>query len=625
MNAVLSWSIQSIVVTAAMIPVVKLLSRLFRHRPAIQHALWVVVLLKFVTPSIVAWPWQLSDLPGGVPSHMLEQTAALSSTNPPPSSLSTASTTKAPGRLVGLEQSRVSQSFAFGISGVGAMQAMAGTLMSVWLVGALVFAARQYRLLNQQAVLVRRGIVAPPTLSDAVREVALQFGLRPIPLLVVPGISSPFVWCLGQLKLAWPEHMLHGETVVFTRSIIAHELAHVCRRDHWVVWLELIAATIWWWNPLVWLVRRNLRASAEMACDSLALTAYPEDRCAYAELLLALSTVSKKGSPALVLCVGSSTPRHFERRMSMIVSDLVSGKLSAGGILLAGLLALVSVPTWSFGQANEGGQSTARSAGRAKQPDSPQSGSEIKAADKRNFAVYPIKTTLQRKQMGWSTEDQANARAYVAINGMAVVDDAGVIDEKALDLDALRKALAPYADHQNGVVFINVKYNSFPARNHNAEQLVVWGLEGFGRDTGFKSARAYVTYFNDRRFDWAKEIALVNEKVAGRADDDEEPIGDDLVKVYAVRTAFSAFLTGADCIVEVLAVPNDDGKSLLTQTVHQAIVKYVGEAKLWDKKRVVFGVRLTTLKEPSQRDRLFGELDALAKSLGFSASSVATR
>ena len=263
-----------------------------------------------------------------------------------------------------------------------------------------------------------------------------QFGLRPIPLLVVQSISSPFVWCLGRLKLAWPEHMLQGETVAFTRSIIAHELAHLRRRDHWVAWLELVAATIWWWNPLFWFVRRNLRASAEMACDALALTAYPEDRCAYAELLLSLSTASKKRSPALVLCVGSSTPRYFERRMSMIVSDLVSGKLSAGGILLAGLLALVSVPTWSFGQANERGQSTARSAGRAKQPDSPQSGSEIKAADKRNFAVYPIKTTLQRQQMGWSTEDQANARAYVAINGMAVVNDAGVIDEKALDLDA---------------------------------------------------------------------------------------------------------------------------------------------------------------------------------------------
>jgi len=38
--------------------------------------------------------------------------------------------------------------------------------------------------------------------------------------------------------------------VVRSRGIIAHELAHMHRRDHWITWLELGASIPWWWNPL---------------------------------------------------------------------------------------------------------------------------------------------------------------------------------------------------------------------------------------------------------------------------------------------------------------------------------------------------------------------------------------
>lgn len=624
MSAVLWWCLQNMTMTAVMIAIVMLFSLAFQNRPAVQHVLWVVVLLKFVTPSIVAWPWQLPNVYGGAASPVSHFFNAEPPIDSLPANDSTPGRTEAREDLANPEQSRMFQDFPSGMSNIGAVQVMAGALMSVWLTGTLVFGWRQYRLLKKQALLVRRGTIAPPTLSNAVQEVALQLGMRPVPLLIVRGISSPFVSCLGRLTLAWPEHLLHFDSIASSHSILAHELAHIHRRDHWIAWIELVATAIWWWNPLFSYVRKNLRSSAEMACDAVALDLYPDHRCLYAELLLELSAVSENGASALVLEVSAGTPSSLERRMSMIVSELVSGRLSVGGMLLAALLALVSVPTWSLGDSNDGKEATARPADGPEQISPSAAGSDTKVADSRNFAVYPIKTSLQRKYMGWSKEDQANARAYVAINGMAVVNDAGAIDESALDLDALRKALAPYVNRQNGVVFLNVAYKHFPARNHNAEQLVVWGLEGFGRDCGFKLARGSVTYFNDRSFDWTKQITSVNQKTGGTADDDEEAIGDALVNVYAVRTAFSSFLTGADCIVDVLALPNEDGPSVLSKAAQQSITKYVGEANVRDKNKIVFSVRFSNLKE-AQRDRLFGETDALAKSLGFSASSVATR
>lgn len=47
---------QNTLTTTALVVVVAIGCRLGRFRPAAQHALWVVVLVKFALPPIVCWP-----------------------------------------------------------------------------------------------------------------------------------------------------------------------------------------------------------------------------------------------------------------------------------------------------------------------------------------------------------------------------------------------------------------------------------------------------------------------------------------------------------------------------------------------------------------------------------------
>ena len=75
--------------------------------------------------------------------------------------------------------------------------------------------------------------------------------------------TRPLVLLPASILTATPPEMLD--------AIIAHELAHIRRGDHWVAWLELAAGVVWWWNPLFWFTRKRLRESAEMACDALAI------------------------------------------------------------------------------------------------------------------------------------------------------------------------------------------------------------------------------------------------------------------------------------------------------------------------------------------------------------------
>ena len=41
-------------------------------------------------------------------------------------------------------------------------------------------------------------------------------------------------------------------------AILAHELAHVRRKDHWVRLLELVVTTLFWWHPAVWWACRRI-------------------------------------------------------------------------------------------------------------------------------------------------------------------------------------------------------------------------------------------------------------------------------------------------------------------------------------------------------------------------------
>ena len=80
------------------------------------------------------------------------------------------------------------------------------------------------------------------------------------------------------------------------RAVLLHELAHVRRRDVGLQLCVHVIAALWWFQPLVWILRRMLRLESELACDTEALASGLQPSQYAAELLAVAKAAGAAGS-----------------------------------------------------------------------------------------------------------------------------------------------------------------------------------------------------------------------------------------------------------------------------------------------------------------------------------------
>ena len=344
------WIFQSLVTTAALAALVAVVCRFGRIGPVARHALWVLVLVKFVMPPLVVWPWAAPDPLRLARSEAHEIRRGLA---PDAGPLVAAGALSQPLSVTGIVPAPDPSPPAALPAVIDSISAW--TLLAfVWIAGSLclgvVEVVRQARLARR----VRMAAPADSSITRRVEKLASELGVPPVPVVALTGTTSPAVWCLGRPRLLWPA-ALRTDNQACIDGIIVHELAHIKRRDHVVGWLELVAGLVWWWNPLFWSVRRALREQAELACDAWVISALPDGRRAYAESLLALSSPGAPAPPpmAAVMGVRASSRRVLERRLVMIMNGRASLRLPSAGLLALALLAAATLPAWATGTADD--------------------------------------------------------------------------------------------------------------------------------------------------------------------------------------------------------------------------------------------------------------------------------
>ncbi len=110
----------------------------------------------------------------------------------------------------------------------------------------------------------------------------------PVPLLLSSQVASPCLVGWVNPCLLLPTGLVQELTENELKLVFFHELAHLRRRDVAVNWVLSAVQIFHWFNPLVWLVTRELRTAREEACDAAALATTPGANRSYGETILKL-------------------------------------------------------------------------------------------------------------------------------------------------------------------------------------------------------------------------------------------------------------------------------------------------------------------------------------------------
>ncbi len=131
------------------------------------------------------------------------------------------------------------------------------------------------------------GAVQCPELEEMLVRLAQELGVkRQVRLMVTQSRIGPAVVGLWRPTILLPAAIAEARSPAELEPILAHELIHIRRGDLWIGLLQLLAAIVWWFHPLVWLTGRRLKFEMEQCCDEEVLAELNCDPRLYAAGLL---------------------------------------------------------------------------------------------------------------------------------------------------------------------------------------------------------------------------------------------------------------------------------------------------------------------------------------------------
>ncbi len=304
---------------------------LLKKRPEIRHSLWLLVLLRLLAPPV--WTLPLPALPAAwTPERLSAAVSWPSASNwlsaPPPA----APLPAAPSAAAAVAPS----------AGRGFNVDPWAVACSAWALGSVAyFGVQAWRAWRFRRWMTGSG-ETPAELAAAFADIARRLNVDPPPRLrVVSAAVSPMLWGLGRrATVLFPAELLQRLAPEARDTLLAHELAHYRRGDHWVRLFEIVALGVFWWHPVAWWARRGIETAEEECCDSWVVGGLGASPRRYAEALLGAIDFLAEGAAGPVrrrvpAASGADRAANLLRSRLIALMDVEQPRRLRGGARLA--------------------------------------------------------------------------------------------------------------------------------------------------------------------------------------------------------------------------------------------------------------------------------------------------
>lgn len=222
-------------------------------------------------------------------------------------------------------------------------ETLAQVLMALWAAGACV--GILYRFFTFRAAKRKLNRWSIPVQDVGMlwkyKKVQKKRHMKKAPVLMMNNaLKSPVLAGIFRPRLYLPKV---GYTEKEWELMFEHELCHYRRRDLWYKFLMLAACTVYWFNPFLYLMKREAERDVEFICDETVMkNRGHEEKMGYNQLLL--KTASAVGRNPYELSTGlNDGVVNFKRR---VVNIMKAGKLRRGivpVICITGVLVFTNI------------------------------------------------------------------------------------------------------------------------------------------------------------------------------------------------------------------------------------------------------------------------------------------
>jgi TonB family protein len=214
----------------------------------------------------------------------------------------------------------------------------------IWLLGVAVLLTRLITGAIKVRKMAENAIPAVGTWKEECANLSGAFGIRrSVRLLFSSTRVSPLTWGVWRHTILLPSHAAQW-SVERRRLVLAHELAHVKRRDALMQIIVQMICGLYWFNPLVWYATHRVRIERERACDDhvLRLGAVAAD---YADHLVQIARSLRDRSAFSLPAVSMAHPSQLETRLVSILDARVRRRTLSriGATALCLIAALITV------------------------------------------------------------------------------------------------------------------------------------------------------------------------------------------------------------------------------------------------------------------------------------------
>ena len=183
-------------------------------------------------------------------------------------------------------------------------------------------------------------------LSECKQELMIE---KEIPVYICDYTRTPFISGIFKPRIVLPNIEF---SISELRYIFLHELTHWKNHDAWIKYLVLFINVVHWFNPLAYMIRRDIDNFCESFCDkSITTSMNNEERRRYCELIL--SVLWNFADQRTNLSSAFSDKRKIERRVCLIMKTENSKKwIRMFAIVMTLVIALAGTIT-AYAYAND--------------------------------------------------------------------------------------------------------------------------------------------------------------------------------------------------------------------------------------------------------------------------------